>query len=56
MSISPDGKLLAVAEKIGGVRLWNLDERSWLIRAESIVNRDFTPEERTQYRIEALED
>jgi WD40 repeat protein len=52
VAFSPDGNLLAAGGVDGIVRLWDVNESSWVRRAQSIVNRDFNPEEREQYLIE----
>jgi WD40 repeat protein len=52
VAFSPQGGTLAVGGKDAAVRLWDVDEASWMKRVRPLVPRDFTPEERQQFLIE----
>jgi WD40 repeat protein len=45
---SPDGQTLSSGSH-DGIRLWDVELKSWIKRARWIANRDLTPEERERY-------
>ena len=47
--LNPDGSALASASSDSTVKIWNLDVKYWLARAERLAGRNMNAEEWSEY-------